>query len=121
MELKKIHGDKRGYIYLVENLLENGKEFTFLEVKKGAARGGCLHENDEYFVVIKGKIKYIHGNKEEIISQGESKTIPAEEAHAFIGIEDSIVSEWGITSEEKGMDKKDSEMRKMIDEINEKI
>ena len=121
MELKKIHEDKRGYIYLVENLLKDGKEFTFLEVKKGAARGGCLHENNEYFVVIKGRIKYLHGNKEEIVSSGESRTIPAGEPHAFIGIENSIVSEWGITSEEKRMDKKDSEMRKMIDEINKHL
>ena len=121
MELNKIHEDKRGYIYLVKDLLEDGKEFTFLEVKKGAARGGCLHSNDEYFVLIKGKIKYLHGNEEEIVFAGDSRVISAGEPHAFIGIEDSIVSEWGITSEEKGMNKKNPEMRKMIDEINEKI
>lgn len=119
MKLEKIHEDQRGYIYLVKNLLENNKEFTFLEVKKGFARGGCLHSRDEFFVVVKGKIRYIHGEQEEIVSHGESRKIPAGEPHAFIGIEDSIVSEWGITSDEKALDKKDSRLREQIDKINE--
>jgi mannose-6-phosphate isomerase-like protein (cupin superfamily) len=120
MELKKIHEDARGGIYLVEGLLEGGKEFTFLELNKGYARGGCLHTNDEYFVVVKGKIEYIHNDQKEIVSVGESRTIRAGEAHAFIGLEDSIVSEWGITSEEKGMDRKNPELRGLIDKINER-
>ena len=120
MELTKIHEDKRGYIYLVRDLLEDSKEFTFLEVKKGAARGGCLHSSEEHFVVVKGKIRYLCGSKEEIVSKGESRTIPAGEPHAFIGVEDSIVSEWG-TSEEKEMDKKDPEMRKILDEMNKEL
>ena len=119
MELKKIHEDQRGYIYVVENLLEDNKEFSFLEIKKGAARGGCLHSNDENFVVIKGKIKYKYGDKEEIVSQGQSRLISAGVAHAFIGLEDSIVSEWGITTEEKELDKKDPELRKIVDDMND--
>jgi len=117
-ELFKIHEDKRGFIYLAKNILEDDKEFTFLEIKKGAARGGCLHSHDEYFVVVKGKIEYICGEKKEIVSQGESRTIPAYSPHAFIGVEDSIVSEWGITSDEKNMDKKDPDLRRIIDDIN---
>jgi|SRR3989338_2014273 len=120
MELKKIHEDKRGYIYLVEDLLKGNKEFTFLEIKKGFARGGCLHSKDENFVVIKGRIEYIHGEKKEIVTSGESRTIPAFEPHAFIALEDSIVSEWGITTKEKEMDKKDPKLRGIIDELNNK-
>jgi len=118
-KLLKIHEDKRGAIFLVDGLLEDNKEFTFLEVKKGAARGGCLHANDENLAIVKGKIEYLCGDKKEILSQGESRIIPAFQPHAFIGLEDSIVSEWGITSEEKNMDKKDLDMRMMIDKINE--
>lgn len=118
MELKLIHEDKRGYIYLMENLLENNKEFTFMEIKKGFARGGCLHSNDEYFVVIKGKVKFIIGDEEKILEAGASGMFPAGIPHAFIGLEDSIVSEWGITSEEKRLDKKDTELRKIVDEKN---
>ena len=63
IELKKIHEDQRGYIYLVKNLLSDDREFTFLETKKGFARGGCLHSKDENLVVIKGKIRYMFGDE----------------------------------------------------------
>ena len=118
MELKLIHEDKRGYIYLVENLLEDNKEFTFMEIKKGFARGGCVHSNKEYFAVIKGKVKLILGDKEKNLNAGSSGFLPAGTPHAFIGIEDSIVSEWGITSEEKKLDKKDTVLRKIVDDTN---
>lgn len=118
MELKKIHEDQRGFIYVVKDLLENDKEFSFLELKKGYARGGCYHSKDEFFLVIKGKIKVILDNEEKIFSQGESALIPAGVSHAFISLEDSIVSEWGITTQEKEEDVKDPELRSKVDEIN---
>ena len=120
MELKKIHEDQRGYIYLVKDLLEDNKEFTLLETKKGFARGGCLHSKDEYLVVIKGKIKFICGDEEKELKQGESCVIPAYNPHAWIALEDSITSEWGITTEEKEMDKKDPKLREIIDKANNK-
>ena len=70
--LEKIHKDERGGIYSIQNLLEDNKEFAFLEVKKGYARGGCFHSKDENLAVVKGKIKLILGHEEKIISQGES-------------------------------------------------
>ena len=118
MELKKIHEDQRGYIYVIENLLENNKEFTFMEIKKGYARGGCVHSNKEYFVVIKGKVKFIIGDEEKILEAGSSGSYPAGTPHAFVGLEDSIVSEWGITFEEKKLDKKDTKLREMVDNLN---
>ena len=120
MELRKIHEDQRGFIYLVKDLLENNKEFTFLEIKKGLARGGCYHTKNENFVVIKGKVKVICGSKTWEAIQGDSGTFPAFEPHAFEALEDSIVSEWGITTEEKERDVKNPELRKIIDEINNK-
>ena|SRR3989344_3685158 len=119
MDMKKIFEDKRGYIYLVEDLFEGGKEFTFLEIKKGFARGGCLHSKDEYIVVLKGSITFICGDVEEVLKKGDSRKISAEEPHAFIALEDSIVSEWGITSKDKKMDRKNSELRAKVDKINE--
>ncbi|MBU3923822.1 MAG: DegT/DnrJ/EryC1/StrS family aminotransferase [Nanoarchaeota archaeon] len=119
VKFEKIHEDSRGAIHLAEGLLKGGKEFTFLEVKKGAARGGCVHDKDEYMVIVSGAIRYICGDSEEVLRVGDSRMIPAGKAHAFIGIEDAIVSEWGITSGEKKMDVKDSEMRAMVDRVNE--
>lgn len=118
MNLENIHEDERGYICLVKDLLENGKEYTFMEIKKGYARGGCLHTNDENFVVIEGKVRYICGVEERILRTGDAGRIPANKPHAFIAIENSIVSEWGITSEEKKIDKKDPGLRGLVDRIN---
>jgi mannose-6-phosphate isomerase-like protein (cupin superfamily) len=119
MELKKIFEDKRGYIYLVNELFDGGKEFTFLEIKDGFARGGCLHSKDEHLVVLKGCITFICGDNEETLVKGDSRVIPAEKPHAFIALKDSIVSEWGITSEDKKMDGKDLVLRSKVDRINE--
>lgn len=121
MKLEKIHEDARGGIYLVKDLLEDNKEFTFMEIKKGYARGGCIHSNKEYFAVVKGKVKFIIGDDEKIFEAGASGYYNAGTPHAFIGLEDSIVSEWGITTEEKNLDKKDSALRKMVDEINKSV
>ncbi|KHO47133.1 cupin domain-containing protein [Candidatus Pacearchaeota archaeon] len=120
MELVKINEDKRGFIYVVKDLLEGGKEFTILEIKKGAARGGCLHSKDEYFVIISGKVKIILGSKEWEVKTGESGTFPANTPHAFIGIEDSIISEWGMTFQEKDLDRKEEFLRRIVDETNKK-
>jgi perosamine synthetase len=120
IKFEKIHEDARGSIHLVEDLLPNNKEFTFLEIKKGYARGGCLHSNDEYLVVVKGKIRFICGDDETIVEMGESAKIPSFKPHAFIALEDSVVSEWGITVEEKNQDTKDEKLRAYVEDINER-
>jgi mannose-6-phosphate isomerase-like protein (cupin superfamily) len=116
----KITEDGRGAIFLVEGLLEDNKEFTFMEMKKGSARGGCFHPNDEHFAVIKGKVRFILGDEEKIVSVGDAGKIPAMKSHAFIALEDSIVSEWGITTEEKKANTKDKKLRAYLDETNKK-
>jgi len=120
MELKKVHEDKRGSIWVIKDFLGPGKEYSILEIKKGAARGGCLHSKDEYYSIIKGKVKVMMGNKEWEALAGESGKFPAGVPHVFIGLEDSIISEWGITTEEKTLNKKDPEMLKIVDEANQK-
>jgi len=119
--INRVNEDVRGAIFVVENLLEDNKEFTFLEIKEGFARGGCVHDNEEFFVVIKGKVKFVCGNNEKILVQGESAVIPAKNPHAFFALEDSIVSEWGITTEEKKKDIKDKELRARVDKVNKEI
>ncbi len=119
-KFSKITEDRRGTIFLVEGLLEDEKEFTFMEMKKGSARGGCFHPNDEHFVVIKGKVRFIFGDEERVVSVGDSGKIPAMKSHAFIALEDSIVSEWGITTAEKKANTKDSKLRAYLDETNKK-
>lgn len=117
INLSKITEDDRGAIFLVENLLDN-KEFTFMEIRKGFARGGCLHSNDEFFAVISGKVRFICGDEEKELLAGDAGRISASKPHAFIALEDSIVSEWGITTAEKKADVKDKELRERVDSIN---
>lgn len=118
VEIVHIHNDKRGYIKAVKDLLQENREFTFLELKEGFARGGCYHTEDEWFVVINGKIKLILGEKEQICDKGYAGKLPKTVPHAFIGIEDSIVAEWGIKTQEKENDVKDKNLRAIVDNIN---
>ena len=118
MELKKIHEDERRMIYLVKDLLPENKEFTFIRLNKGKAMGGSYHSEDEHYVVISGKIKVLIGNEEKKAVAGDSGIFPAGVPHAFIALEDSIISEWGITTEEKEFNVKDPEMRQMLDKLN---
>ena len=125
MDFKKIHEDKRGFLYVVENLLEGSKEFSFMEIKEGFARGGCYHINDEYFVVVKGKVKFRYGKlkeklKDKVLISGESGIIPKKISHSFEALEDSIVCEWGITTKEKEMDIKDEKHRDIVNKINQR-
>jgi len=119
--LNKITEDGRGAIYLIDGLLSEDKEFTFMEMKKGSARGGCFHSNDEFFAVIKGRVKFICDSEEKELTTGESGKIPATKSHAFIAMEDSIVSEWGITTIEKKLDKKDEKLRIRVNNINKLV
>jgi len=126
MNFKKVHEDERGGLYIIENLPEREKEFNFMEMKKGSARGGCYHDADEYFVVIKGKVKLISGPfggpfEERVFEEGDSGINRTKVSHSFIALEDSIVSEWGITTKEKMENKKDMKLRDLVDEANRKF
>lgn len=120
VELKKIHEDERREIYLVEDLLQDNREFTFIKLNRGRAIGGCYHTEDEHYVVISGKVRVIIGGEEKEEFTGDSGIFPANVPHAFIALENSIISEWGITTEEKERDIKDVEMRTKLDRLNEK-
>lgn len=119
IELIDIHEDKRGYIKLVKDLLPENREFTFLELKKDFARGGCMHTEDEFFVVIKGMIRVIIGKDDRCYWEGRSGILPKNEPHCFIAVHDSIIAEWGIKSEDKEKDIKDERMRRLVQSIND--
>jgi len=122
MELKKVHSDERGEIYIITSLLPDNKEVTILTTNKGFARGGCIHHlNDERFVVIKGMVRYfVEGRLSSFYNKGTSGFIGRGKAHYLIAITDSVVMEWGATVEEKK--EKHKEWRKIVNNINrEKI
>ncbi|MDP3966226.1 MAG: hypothetical protein Q8Q04_01710 [archaeon] len=126
MEIKKVYEDKRGYIQVIENFPKEGEEYVVLEIKKGAARGGCYHLKDEYYAVISGKLEYMEGpiggpyNK-SLLATGNGGTNKANFSHAFIALEDSIIAEWGLTLPEKTLDIKDSKLLRIVNKMNKKL
>ena len=119
LKFEKIHEDYRGEIYLVLDVLKEGRELTLFTTKKRYARGGCIHRlNGEYCVVIKGKIKYLIGDKPPLIlSEGETCYIEPGTPHFFISLsDDCVVMEWGAMPEEKK--ERDPDARAIVEHIN---
>jgi mannose-6-phosphate isomerase-like protein (cupin superfamily) len=119
MKLNKISKDSRRIIHAVDGLLPDNKEFTFINLHKGKAIGGCLHDKDEYYVIISGSVKVLIGSHEIGAIAGDSGVFPAGIAHGFIASEDSIISEWGISAADKQNNDKDPLMRGFINNIND--
>jgi hypothetical protein len=113
--------DARRTIYVNSELL-GGPEISIIRLHKGKAIGGCWHAQNEHFVVWSGLIEVIirNGTAEMrgLYGPGMGGTFPKGHSHAMIAMEDSIVSEWGITPAEKQCDQKDADLRRMVDEIN---
>lgn len=119
LKLKQIHKDDRGEIYLILGNLKEYEEITLFSTNKGFARGGCIHKiNDEFNVVLEGKIRYFVGEKEVLMKAGDSLKIPRDTPHYFISLTDSLVSEWGCSPEEKI--EKYKPFRDIVDNINKK-
>jgi len=118
LNLKEIHKDYRGEIYLLEGDLKEDKEITIFSTKSGFARGGCIHRiNNEHNVVLEGEIRYFIGEKEIIMKKGDSAITPRETAHYFVSLTDSLVIEWGCIPEEKI--EKYKPFRDIVDKINQ--
>lgn len=115
-EVIKLDEDLRGKIFIIKDLMDC--EMNILTIKEDYARGGCIHpDDDEYFVVIKGKIMVNIGGNIRTVSQGDSMKIPKGKAHMFLAMKDSIVSEWGVKDFTKTY--YDESMRKAINSYNE--
>lgn len=119
MEIKEIHSDFRGKIYIMTGALIDYPEITIMKTNKGYARGGCIHnDHDEFVCVLEGMIKYVYCDIkiEKILTDGDSLLIPRATPHYFYSITDSIVMEWGADPEEKKA--KHKEFRTIVDSIN---
>ncbi len=118
MKIKKVHEDKRRSIYVVEKLLPDNKEFTFIHLKKGKAIGGCIHSTNEYYAIILGKVKIILNGFNFYNEIGEGGMFKKNEPHAMVAIEDSIIIEWGVDKSKPENNLKDSKMRAEVNKIN---
>lgn len=119
MKLNEVHSDERRTISVISGLLEDEKEFNIIELKPGKAIGGCIHENDEYFVIIKGTVSVFIGHSEIVHHTGQSGVFLGGVAHGFYSEKGAIISEFGITEEEKIKSKKDKFLLIKLDNLNE--
>ena len=116
MKLTELHSDNRGQIFLLTEDLQH-PEFTIFTTKAGLARGGCIHnKSTEYVCVIAGEIEYTLPDKTIYMTTGDTLTIPPATQHYFISRTDSVVAEWGATSEEKK--EKYPQYRAIVEKIN---
>lgn len=127
--MKKIHEDQRGEIYIITGDIQH-EEITLFVTNKGFARGGCIHRiNDEFCVVLEGEIRYHRfgmniagidvGEYVVTLNEGDKIMVTHGIPHHFISMTKSVVMEWGPSGEEKK--ERDSETRKIVDEINQKM
>ncbi len=117
IEFKEVHKDERRSIFANIDLL-NGKEISIIKLNKGKAIGGCIHNKDEYYAIIDGRVLISNGNENTIGLAGDGGTFYSGTPHAFYAEEDSIIMEWGINPEEKQKDLKDKEMLNKVKEFN---
>jgi quercetin dioxygenase-like cupin family protein len=114
MLMNKIHEDERGEIYSIP--LGENEDIAILKTNKGYARGGHSHpDRDEYFIVVKGIVKYWMGGQHEIYHEGMSDVVPKGEPHFFLSLKDSLIIHWGANHEKSIVDEA---MRSRIDQIN---
>lgn len=96
LHFEKEVSDIRGKILF---LSDGSKNINIVEIKKGFARGGHYHKAEQVHLIMTGKIEY----REEILVTGKELIriisapavlkIPANTAHLFIAIEDTIFAE----------------------------
>lgn len=117
VEFKEVHSDERRTIYADETLLD-GREISIIKLNKGKAIGGCYHTCWEHMCVLDGQIFVKIGNMEAVFKTGDSFSIPPLVPHLFWASKDSLVMEWGVTTEDKKNDNKHPDMRAYVNRVN---
>jgi quercetin dioxygenase-like cupin family protein len=96
IEIRKVNADSRGKLFV---LSEDGVEFAHIStIKKGASRGGHVHDKPEKIIVLDGEIECLlkkakDKNKETkgSLHEGEALIIEVGAAHLIKAKEDSVV------------------------------
>lgn len=120
MELKHVHSDKRRDISVVSGLLDGTREFSFINLHAGRAIGGCMHDEDECFMIVSGVVDVVNGEERKTYRPGDGGVFKAGQPHAFYAsVDDAIVCEWGITEDAKKNTTYDPRLRQLVADINE--
>lgn len=115
LEMKKIHEDNRGEMYAIP--ITEEKDILIYTTNKGYARGGGYHTgDDENFIVIKGTVNFLIGERWATFREGSSGVVPKNYPHMMIAEEYSIMMEWGAKRTDK--DHYDASYRKHVESLN---
>ena len=108
-----IFTDERGFISKLQGIqIPTYLLFT----KKGYARGGCIHkDDDEWLVVLSGRIFFSNGDVHAYLTPGMVIKTPKGKAHYLLAKSDSYVLEWGASFDKEI---KDHKMRSMVEYVN---
>ncbi len=124
MKLTKVHKDHRRKISVILGMMEGDKEFSIIELNKGKAIGGCYHSQEEGYLILKGEVLVLGVFLDKKLTYKKVK-VPhhgiflSNEAHGFLAKEDSIIVEYGITTEDKLDSGKDPFLTKYVNKHNE--
>jgi mannose-6-phosphate isomerase-like protein (cupin superfamily) len=112
-----VSDDERRSIYANTEIL-SGKEVSIIKLNKGKAIGGCLHNKDEYWCILSGEVIVSIGLENIVCMSPDSGTFYSGTPHAFYAMVDSIIMEWGISTEDKKDSPKDEDMLNRVKELN---
>jgi quercetin dioxygenase-like cupin family protein len=94
--LEKTAVDSRGSTF---KAVIAGKEYLFLEMRKGALRGGHYHDRETLHLVLSGRIKFeiadpLTAEQSEIVAKPmETVLVTAGKAHLLEALEDAMFME----------------------------
>jgi len=94
IEIRKVNADSRGKLFV---LSEDGVEFAHIAtIKKGASRGGHVHDKPEKIIVLDGEVecllKKTKGKETKgSLHEGEALIVEVGAAHLIKAKEDSVV------------------------------
>lgn len=100
--MKEIIYDIRGFVVICHI---GGKQSFLLFTKKGYCRGGDLHDEEQLFVILKGKIKFTIKEsgieRELILMEKDTYKVKPKYPHMLSALEDCVVLEISLGDKER--------------------
>lgn len=115
-----VSSDDRRKVFANTELLD-GKEISIIKLEPGKAIGGCIHEDFENYLIIKGIVEVWIGKDKMWHQDGDSGIFPEGVPHAFVNKskETAIIMEYGTSPEDKKAH--DPRMREEVNKINKNL
>lgn len=90
IEKTKVENNKSlgyGYEALFPNIKNKQMETFYIKILAGNETAELSHDGEEFMLVIKGKLKVTHGNKQFVLQKGDSAYIDSTIKHKFKAID----------------------------------